>query len=60
MRLKIIKANVIKYLVPPPHLNDTVSVLSRRERYPKREKLICKNEMVYTRESSGLPSMGNE
>lgn len=37
MRLKIIKANVIKYLVPPPNLNDTVSVLSRRERYPKRE-----------------------
>ena len=26
MRLKIIKANMIKYLVPPPHLNHTVSV----------------------------------
>ena len=34
---QIIKANVIKYLVPPPNLNNTVSVLSRRERYPKRE-----------------------
>ena len=37
MRLKIIKANVIKYLVPPPNLNDTVSVLSSRERYPKEK-----------------------
>ena len=38
MKLKIIKANVIKYLVPPPNLNDTVSVLSRRERDTQKEK----------------------
>ena len=30
-----IKANMIKYLVPPPNLSYTVSVLSSRERYPK-------------------------
>ena len=43
----------------PTLKSHSLYVVKERE-IPKKRKLICKNEMVYTRESSGLPSMENE
>lgn len=52
MRLLDMKTNVIKYMVPPPNLIHTVSVLLSRKRYPKRN-LNAKENGIYKGRSAG-------